>query len=100
MAGASDEGVKSRTEQLKTVMDEGLALFRRKNRDYGDAFADCGPVGVLVRMQDKIRRCQSITKTGITLVDNESLRDTLIDLMNYAGMAVMLMDEEKDSSTT
>jgi hypothetical protein len=29
----------------------------------------------------------------VTLVNNESLRDTLIDLHNYAAMAIMLMDE-------
>ena len=27
-------------------------------------------------------------------VKSESLRDTLIDLMNYAGMAIMLLDEQ------
>ena len=29
------------------------------------------------------------------MVNDESLRDTLIDLHNYSAMAVMLMDEEK-----
>ena len=34
----------------------------------------------------------------ITLVDDESIRDTLIDLHNYAAMAIMLLDET-DSET-
>ena len=29
------------------------------------------------------------------MVNDESLRDTLIDLHNYSAMAVMLMDEKK-----
>ena len=37
----------------------------------------------------------SVTTNGVHLVDNESLRDTLIDLHNYAAMGIMLMDEEK-----
>ena len=82
-----------RVEQLKNVQNEGLELFRKKNQDYGDAFATYGAVGVLVRIGDKIHRLQSITNKGITLVQDERLRDTLIDLHNYAGMAVMLMDE-------
>lgn len=86
----------TRVEQLRKVQDEGLNLFERKNRDYGDAFATYGTVGVLVRMGDKIMRLQSITNKGITLVDDERLRDTLIDLHNYAGMAVMLLDEEEN----
>lgn len=85
-----------RVAQYRTVQNEALDLFTKKNADYGDAFATYGPVGVLVRMGDKISRLQSITKSGITLVDNESIRDTLIDLHNYAAMAVMLIDE-KDS---
>ena len=82
-----------RVQQLKTVQDEALELFRRKNHDYGDAFADYDVVGVLVRLGDKVKRCQSISKTGIQLVDGEKLRDTLIDMHNYAAMAIMLMDE-------
>lgn len=85
----------TRVEQLKNVQQEGLNLFERKNRDYGDAFATYGTVGVLVRMGDKIMRLQSITNKGVTLVNDERLRDTLIDLHNYAGMAVMLLDEEE-----
>jgi Nucleotide modification associated domain 1 len=85
----------TRVEQLTAVQEEAKALFERKNRDYGDAFAEFGPVGVIVRMEDKIKRLVSISKTGITLVDNESLRDTLIDLHNYSAMAVMLIDEQK-----
>ena len=84
-----------RAEQMRRVQDEGLALFRRKNADYGDAFADYGPVGVIVRMGDKIRRLASIHSKGVSLVNDESIRDTLIDLHNYSAMAVMLLDEEK-----
>lgn len=85
----------TRELQLLKVQNEGFELFKRKNRDYGDAFAKYGPVGVLMRMGDKLSRLQSITKSGITLVDDEKVRDTLIDLHNYSAMAVMLLDEGK-----
>jgi len=80
-----------RVEQMKEIQAEGLELFKRKNADYGDAFATYGPVGVLVRIGDKLQRLQSITNKGITLIDDEGLRDTLIDLHNYAAMAIMTM---------
>lgn len=83
----------NRLEQFKTVQKEGLKLFEKKNADYGDAFANYGPVGVIVRMGDKIQRLSSVSKNGINLVNNESLRDTLIDLHNYSAMAIMLLDE-------
>ena len=83
-----------RVEQMQKVHQEALELFKKKNADYGDSFANFGPVGVIVRMGDKINRLSSVTKNGVHFVDNESIRDTLIDLHNYAAMAVMLIDEE------
>jgi len=47
-------------------------------------------------MGDKIKRLQSITNKGIVLVNDEQMRDTLIDLHNYAAMAIMLLDETKE----
>ena len=83
-----------RTEQMAKVQEEAFALFTKKNKDYGDAFATYGSVGVIVRIGDKINRYHSITRRGVTLVNSESLRDTLIDLHNYAAMAIMLLDEK------
>ena len=85
----------SRKEQFEKVQEEGKQLFVKKNADYGDAFANYGPIGVLVRVGDKIQRLSSITKNKVQFVDNESIRDTLIDLHNYSAMAIMLLDEEK-----
>lgn len=84
----------TRTEQMIAVQTEGLELFKRKNKDYGDAFAKYGVIGVLMRIEDKIQRSMSITKNGVNLINDESIRDTLIDLHNYAAMAIMLMDEQ------
>jgi len=83
-----------RVQQLLNVQKEGLELFKKKNADYGDAFATYGAVGVIVRMGDKISRLSSISNVGINLVEDEKIRDTLIDLHNYAAMAIMLLDEK------
>jgi hypothetical protein len=82
-----------RVEQMNIIQSRALELFIRKNKDYGDAFAQYGTVGVLMRIEDKLHRYLSITKSGVTLVQEEGLKDTLIDLHNYAAMALMLMDE-------
>jgi hypothetical protein len=84
-----------RVEQLKDIQKNALELFTRKNADYNDAFAKYGLVGVLMRIEDKIQRCLSITKSGIQLVNDEALEDTLLDLHNYAAMALMLKNEPK-----
>jgi hypothetical protein len=89
-----------RVLQMTKVQNEANELFRKKNNDYGDAFANYGPLGVIVRMGDKIQRLVSISKNGINFVSNESIRDTLIDLHNYAAMAIMLIDEEIPNEET
>lgn len=88
----------NRVEQMMKIHEEALELFKKKNADYGDAFADYGTIGVIMRMGDKIRRLVSITNSGVNLIDSESLRDTLIDLHNYSAMAIMLLDEDKKNN--
>ncbi len=83
----------NRVEQMEKIQSEALELFKRKNQDYGDAFAKYGVIGVLMRMEDKLQRSLSITKNGVSLVNDERMRDTLIDLHNYSAMALMLIDE-------
>jgi hypothetical protein len=85
----------SRVEQLKEIQEKCLKVFEKKNKDYGDAFAQHGPVGVLVRISDKLSRFTNISKKNIKInVEDETLKDTLLDLHNYAAMAIMLLDEE------
>ena len=87
-----------RPKQMINVQKEAFELFCKKNKDYGDAFATYGSIGVIVRIGDKINRLTSVSKNGINMVNDESLRDTLIDLHNYSAMAVMLMDETHSTS--
>ena len=83
----------NQVEQMKAVQQEALELFTKKNADYGDAFAKYGVIGVLMRIEDKLQRAMSITKNGVNLIGDEGIRDTLIDLHNYAAMALMVLDE-------
>ncbi len=83
----------NRVEQMKQIQIEALELFTRKNADYGDAFAKYGMIGVLMRIEDKIQRSLSITKNGVNLINDEGIKDTLLDLHNYAAMALMLLNE-------
>jgi hypothetical protein len=85
----------NRVEQMRDIQGKALELFTRKNADYGDAFAKYGIIGVLMRIEDKIQRSLSITKNGVNLVSDEGIKDTLLDLHNYAAMALMLLEENK-----
>jgi len=87
----------NRVSQLENIQTNARELFAKKNADYGDAFAKYGLIGVIMRIEDKIQRVISIHKSGIVLVSDEGLRDTLLDLHNYAAMAIMLLDEDDSS---
>jgi len=87
-----------RVEQMKQVQKKALSLFEKKNADYGDAFAKYGVIGVLMRMEDKLQGSLNISKTKINLVEDEGIQDTLLDLHNYAAMALMLLNEDSGHS--
>ena len=76
-------------------------LYRRKNKDYGDSFhlsyLEEGMAMPRIRLSDKLNRFKSLTKNGKQEIKDESIRDTLLDLANYAIMTVMEIDREKES---
>ena len=89
-----------RPTQFKKIQAEALELFKKKNADYDDAFANYGPIGVIARMGDKIQRLSSVTKEAIRFeIQSETIRYTLLDLHNYAAMALMLLDERLPKPT-
>ena len=71
-----------RVQQLENIQTKARELFAKKNADYGDAFAKYGVIGVLMRIEDKIQRALSISRSQIQLVQDERLEDTLLDLHN------------------
>ena len=50
----------------------------------------------MIRMGEKINRFLSINHLNIELKHEETLRDTLLDLLNYSSMAIMLLDEKSE----
>ena len=78
------------------ICEELQELYRKKNHDYGDSFhegwKEYGPTMAAIRLEDKLRRFKTLIK-GESEV-SESMRDTLIDLANYAIMTVMELDRE------
>ena len=53
----------------------------------------------MIRMGEKINRFLSVSRLNIELKDEETLRDTLLDLLNYSSTAIMLLDDKKSKSS-
>ena len=61
-----------------------------KQRDYGkENITKFGQVGLLVRVHDKLARLEHLTKNGKT-PKNESLADTVLDLVGYSVLGIIL----------
>ena len=88
--------------KFKEITDEMIALYERKNHDYGNSFSETyrklGVISATTRMLDKMNRVVSLVTKEQQKVNDESLRDTLIDLANYAVMTIMELDGEKPSA--
>lgn len=81
------------------ICEEINDLYARKNHDYGDSFhqtfTEEGMAMARIRLGDKLARFKSLTKSEVQEVKDESIRDTLIDLANYAIMTVLELDDLK-----
>ena len=89
----------NKADKLKELTDEIIDIYKAKNKDYGDSFSDSfkefGITSAVVRMNDKMNRIKSLAKSDDRQVKDESLRDTLVDLANYALMTVLELDCKK-----
>lgn len=82
---------------FEKIIHELFDLYSRKNRDYGNAFGqtfdEFGYTVSAIRLQDKLSRFKKLIATGSQEIKDESVRDTLVDLANYAIMTIMEMDK-------
>lgn len=92
----------SLVDRMRSLTDNILATYSRKNADYGNSFGKSveryGLISALTRMSDKWNRLETlILNGGNRLVNDESLIDTLMDLATYCLMTVMEIEGgEKD----
>lgn len=89
----------------KTTTHENLCkeiheLYVKKNHDYGDSFGktykDLGIISAATRISDKYNRFVELAKGNEPLVSTETIRDTLIDMANYALMTIIELENNKD----
>ena len=87
----------SKVERHKLLCNELNELYAKKNHDYGDSFhqtfVEEGMSMSRIRLADKLSRFKNLSRKADQQVSNESLRDTLMDLANYAIMTVLEMED-------
>ena len=104
-----------RTELLKNheaLCSKARELMKRKNADYAGRkgnepfanFTRCEAMGIcsteqgfLVRMTDKMSRLSSFVDAGVFEVKDESLEDTIVDIINYAVLFQSYVQSKKEN---
>ena len=83
----------------KEITDYMHKTYVSKNKDYGNSFErthkEIGSRASLGRIADKFYRLQNIILNDEQHVEDETVKDTLIDMANYAIMFAMELEEEQ-----
>lgn len=75
-----------------TTCKELFETYKAKNADYGDSFAQVRekyPNAILIRLNDKLNRLETLMNGAEQHVNDESIEDTLLDLANYCIMELV-----------
>lgn len=83
---------------FKGIIDDMMETYEKKNADYGNSvhktFKEFGLTSFLVRLSDKLNRAITLNKQEAKVTD-EKLEDTLLDLANYAVLALVELKKDK-----
>jgi hypothetical protein len=96
MANQASPIVKDRVTQYKDIVSTTLSIFLEKDKSYGNAFLVTGLLGVCCRIIGIAGRLFKL------VVDDyhsgaghpEKVLDALQDLLNYAAMGIICLEEE------
>lgn len=92
--------MENKIQKHQDLLDFLHNLYVTKNHDYGDSVHDTyekyGLISFLVRIEDKMNRARVLSQTT-AMVNDEKIEDTLLDMANYAIMAVMELQLSKEA---
>ncbi|GAB6989484.1 nucleotide modification associated domain-containing protein [Paenibacillus pini] len=95
--------MKTQDEWIQMVGQEVIELLKRKNADYGDAFAKRyekhGILSAFIRMEDKWLRLDNLLSGHKAKVTDESVYDTVFDFVGYGILTLieLLKERERES---
>ena len=84
-------------DRFRNITKTMLDTFSKKNHDYGNSFEQSldeeGLAASRIRMGDKWNRFKNLSKGKTVQVNDESIRDTLLDLAAYSIMTMIWLDK-------
>lgn len=77
--------------RFREIFEAAMLLYRRKTADYNASWRKHGADGIFTRLCDKIERLEALyweRDTNEAQVKDESIRDTMTDMIPYVLMLV------------
>lgn len=72
------------------ILEPISELLQRKNTDYDASYDETreefGPMAFVLRLNDKFKRIKKLTNKGKALVNDESIEDTIQDIIGYCTL--------------
>ena len=88
-------------DKFEAITKKMHSIFRKKNHDYGNSFEQSlneeGLAASRIRIGDKWNRFKQLSKGAKAQVNDESLRDTLIDMAVYSVLTIMWIDKNTEN---
>lgn len=85
-------------DRFKKITDEMFDTFKAKSHDYGlsfsNLFKECGMTYAYGHLAEKLERVKSLMKDEAK-VKGEGMKDSLLDLANYAILTIMELDKTR-----
>ena len=91
--------IRDKIEKHKIICEELSQIYEIKNERYNDAFSksfdEYGLTMSCIRLEDKLNRFKALSKNkNLDDQEDESIKDTLKDLANYAIMTLIELDKK------
>lgn len=94
--GKSTRLIPKKCVAFRDITNDMYDTFKAKNHDYGNSFselfAECGMTYAYGHLSEKLKRVKSLMSDEAKVKD-ESMRDSLLDLANYAILTIMELDK-------
>lgn len=94
--GKSTRLIPKKCVAFRDITNGMYDTFKAKNHDYGNSFselfAECGMTYAYGHLSEKLKRVKSLMSDEAKVKD-ESMRDSLLDLANYAILTIMELDK-------
>ena len=84
---------------FEMVIAEMLDTYKKKNADYGNSFAETiqefGYIPAVARINDKLKRVKKMVKGEDMYINDESMRDNLMDIAVYSVLTIIELDNQE-----